>query len=121
MHEILGLIFNLLIPIGLLLLGLQVIKNLVPGPYGLALRWGKTLTRYVWSNQAKKRGFLFATLVHFPLVFSLALFIVGLMTATWQAILAACVLAALALLAKTGLASWNRRVHARRSLPSWRH
>jgi hypothetical protein len=120
MHEFLGLIFNLLIPIGILLLGLQVIKNLVPGPYRYAERFGKTIVRYMWSNQAKKRGWLFASLVHFPLMFSVALFIVGIVTATVQLILIGIALAILALLAKRGLASL-KRLSRRRSLPSWRH
>lgn len=119
MHEFLGLIFNLLIPIGLLLLGLQVIKNLVPGPYRHAERFGRTIVRYAWLNQAKKRGWLFASTVHFPLMFSVVLIMVGLMTATWQALLAGVGLAMLALLARRFL-MLLKRLGRRRSLPGWR-
>jgi hypothetical protein len=120
MHEILGLIFNLLIPIGLLLLGLQVIKSLVPGPYRFALRIGKSVARWAFLDQAKKRGHAFAALVHFPLVFALGLLIIGMLTATWQGILAGIVIAALAMLAKRGLAVLHRMRGRRRSLPRWR-
>jgi hypothetical protein len=119
MHDPVAIIGNFVIVIGLLLLTLQVIKNLVPGPYHLAQRWGKTLARYMWFNQAKKRGWMFASMVHFPLMFSLVLLIVGIMTTTWQAILVGIALAILAILAKRGLTSL-KRLSRRRSLPGWR-
>jgi len=120
MYELLGLIGNFIVVIGLLLLTLQVIRNLVPGPYRWAQRTGKSVARFAFLSQAKKRGWLFAVLVHFPLVFSLPLLIVGIMTATWQAILTGIVLATLAILAKRGLASLNRMSSQRRSLPGRR-
>lgn len=120
MHEFLGLVGNFLVVIGLAVLTLHVMKQLVPGPYHLVQRLGKPLARFAFLSQAKKRGWLFATLVHLPLLVASALFIVGMTTATWQAILAGFVLAALAILAKRGLASLIRLRSRRRSLPGWR-
>lgn len=119
MYELLGLIGNFIVVIGLLLLTLQAIRSIVPGPYRHTERWVKTLMRYAWLNQARKRGWLFASLVHFPLVFSLVLLVLGVVTATGQAVLAGFALVILAILAKRGLA-YLKRLSRRRSLPGWR-
>jgi hypothetical protein len=120
MHDSVALIGNFIIVIGLLLLTLQVIKNLVPGPYRFVQRTGKSLAKFAFLGQAKKRGWLFATLVHLPFLSALALFVVGIITVTWQAILAGVAFATLTILAKRGLASLNRLRSRRRSLPGWR-
>jgi hypothetical protein len=120
MHDPVALIGNFVIVIGLLLLTLQVIQSLVPGPYRLAQRTGKSLAKFAFLGQAKKRGLLFATLVHLPLLSALALLVVGIITVTWYAILAGVVFATLAILAKRGLAFLNRLRFQRRSLPGWR-
>jgi hypothetical protein len=78
------------------------------------------MATFAFLGQAKKRGWLFATLVHLPLLSALALLVVGIITVTWQAILAGVVVATLAILAKRGLASLNRLRSRRRSLPVWR-
>lgn len=119
MHDPVALIGNFVIIIGLLLLILQVIQSLVPGPYRWAQRIGKSMARFAFLGQAKKRGLLFASLVHFPILCAFALVIIGILTATLQTVLAACAFAALAIVAKRALASLNRMRSRRRSLPGW--
>ena len=120
MHDPVALIGNFVVVIGLLLLTLQVIKSLVPGPYRWAQRTGKSMARFAFLGQAKKRGWLFAILIHFPLVCGLSLLLVGIFTATWKAMIAGIAIAILAILAKRALASLNRLRSRRRSLPGWR-
>lgn len=120
MQDSVGIIGNFVIVIGLLLLLLHVLKQLIPGPYSYVQRALNRLADLAFLGQAKKRGWPFAMLVHFPFLCACALLVAGIMTATWQTVLAGLVIATLAVLAKRGLASLHRLRSRRSRLPGRR-
>jgi hypothetical protein len=124
MHEALGLLLNYILLCFLMLLPLYAARHFVPGPTRFVeqqlRRVGRFAYRHLWEVQKSRRGVLFTLTVHLPLMLAIVAFIMGIVTGTWQAILASVVLAALAILARRGLASLARLRRQRRTLPSRR-
>jgi hypothetical protein len=115
-----GLLGNFIIVISLLLLPIYLARQVVPGPYRLTMRLIRRLGDFAVFRQAKRRGMFFAIFVHFFMIVGLVLVVLGLMTATFGAIMSGLVFVAIATVAYRVLGAL-RRVRARhRSMPTWR-
>jgi hypothetical protein len=119
MHDSIGIIGIYLVVIGFLLLTLQVMKQLMPGTYRLAQQFLKRLS-YLVTTQAKRRGWAFAILVHTAALLAVFLLIVGLMTASFETIVAGIICGIVAIAAKRAIDALRRLRARHRVLPGWR-
>ena len=119
MDALIGMIGNFVVVIGLLFIGMYVVKQIVPGPYRLTQRFLKRLGDVALFHQAKRRGWLFAIFVHLLAVCAVALVVLGILTGTYEVLLVALVIGALAFIASRALGTLRRLRARRHSLPSW--